>query len=174
MEEIFFTLNQAANQANVSKSTISRAINNGKLPNTQQQPDGSYRIPLSDLVAAGYLDTVRPAKNNEREHEGVSSVPGEHIELRHKLELVEQQLKAKEEQLQQLERLIATQERTLNALENSLKALEAPKATEDTIEDSRETTVPEPEQKKTTAHNGGNSGYSQKTESDARHSSNTA
>ncbi|MDO4929087.1 MAG: hypothetical protein Q3976_08550 [Corynebacterium sp.] len=128
MEEIFFTLNQAANQAKLSKTTTSRAINNGKLPNTQQQSDGLYRIPLSDLVAVGCLDTVRSTKNDDREHEGVSSVPGEQLELRHELELVEQQLKAKEEQLQQMERLIATQERALNALENSRTALEAPKA----------------------------------------------
>lgn len=161
MNEIFFTLNQAANQANVAKSTISRAIKNGKLPNTQQQPDGSYRILLSDLIAAGYLDTVQSAKKNDREHEDVASVPKEHRELRHQLELAEQQLRAKEAHVQQLERIIATQERALNALENSLKALEAPKAQEvieRTTEGSRETmkpaaptTAPEPEQNKTTA-----------------------
>ena len=58
MENRLFTMAQAAEVCGVAKSTIARARQAGKFPNSQQQPDGSYRIPLGDLITARFLDRV--------------------------------------------------------------------------------------------------------------------
>lgn len=160
MEETYLNLSEASRTAKVAKSTISRAIKTGKLPNHQQQPDGSYRIPLSDLIAAGYLDTVKPTKTAPEVAPIAQTTSNEALELQHQLELAQQELRFEKEKTQQLERVIATQKEALEAYRLSLKALESTpakqpaEAKESATESPVQQQKPEPatlEQEKTTA-----------------------
>jgi len=48
-----WTARQAARYCSVSKSTILRALNSGKLPNAKRE-NGAWKIPIDDLLAAGF------------------------------------------------------------------------------------------------------------------------
>lgn len=58
------TLTQAARRCDVSRSRLRRALEDGQLPNAVQAGDerGTWRVPVSDLVAAGYLDSAEQVR----------------------------------------------------------------------------------------------------------------
>jgi hypothetical protein len=59
-EPELLTLTEAARRCGVSRSRMRRALDDGALPNAVQADDerGTWQVPVSDLVAAGYLDTA--------------------------------------------------------------------------------------------------------------------
>lgn len=112
---------QAAEVCGVNKSTIARARQAGKFPNSQQQPDGSYRIPLSDLAAAHFLDRVHGATTSQEAHKPEDATEHLHHELaqaRHELALATQHA-------HHLQQLLDAKEESLQALRVAVKALEA-------------------------------------------------
>jgi excisionase family DNA binding protein len=54
----FFTLGEAAKQADVSKPTLSKAIKTGRI-SAERQPDGSYRIQPAELFRVYPQETHR-------------------------------------------------------------------------------------------------------------------
>lgn len=55
-DNTLLTLSDAAAQCEVARSTIRRALDQDRFPNAVQDDDarGTWRVPVSDLVAAGY------------------------------------------------------------------------------------------------------------------------
>ena len=121
MEDRLFTMAQAAEVCGVAKSTIARARQAGKFPHSQQQPDGSYRIPLGDLIAARFLDRVTSTSSSQGPHKIADATASLHHELaqaRHELALATQRA-------EYLQHLLDTKEESLQALRVAVKALES-------------------------------------------------
>ncbi|MCH6197923.1 helix-turn-helix domain-containing protein [Corynebacterium mastitidis] len=121
MDDRLFTMAQAAEVCGVAKSTIARARQAGKFPHSQQQPDGSYRIPLSDLAAAHFLDRVHGDTASQEVHKPEDATEHLHHELaqaRHELALATQRA-------HHLQQLLDAKEESLQALRVAVKALEA-------------------------------------------------
>jgi hypothetical protein len=55
-DDVLLTLSDAAEQCGVARSTIRRALDQDRFPNAVQDDDarGTWWVPVSDLVAAGY------------------------------------------------------------------------------------------------------------------------
>ncbi len=51
---VTFNLAEASEATGISKRTLSRRFQEGKLPNTSQDQSGAYTIPIGDLLALGY------------------------------------------------------------------------------------------------------------------------
>ena len=49
-----WTLAEAAQHCSVSRSTLKRRLSGGELPNAYKASNGQWRIPITDLIAAGY------------------------------------------------------------------------------------------------------------------------
>ena len=49
-----WTLAEAAHRCSVSRSTIKRRLSAGELPNAYKTGNGQWRIPVTDLIGAGY------------------------------------------------------------------------------------------------------------------------
>lgn len=49
-----WTLAEAAQRCSVSRSTIKRRLSAGELPNAYKTGNGQWRIPVTDLIGAGY------------------------------------------------------------------------------------------------------------------------
>ncbi len=75
-----FTKNTAAEACGVNVSTIKRRMTKGAFPNSYQDSDGIWRIPLGDLIAAG-LNPGAPVEPGARPggemamHEGHAPTP---------------------------------------------------------------------------------------------------
>lgn len=138
MDDRLFTMAQAAEVCGVAKSTIARARQAGKFPHSQQQTDGSYRIPLSDLAAAHFLDRVHGASASQEVHKPEDATEHLHHELaqaRHELALATQRA-------HHLQQLLDAKEESLQALRVAVKALEAappPTEAEHQTEESTDT-----------------------------------
>ena len=140
---------QAAEVCGVAKSTIARARQAGKFPNSQQQPDGSYRIPLGDLITARFLDRVTSTPTSQEVHKPKDATEHLHHELaqaRHELALATQRA-------EYLQQILDAKEESLNALRVAVKALEsAPNKAEHQTEE----TPPSPPQYVTGTHDNKN------------------
>lgn len=66
------TLTQAARQCGVSRSRLRRALDEGLLPNAVRAYDdrGTWTVPVSDLVDAGYLDSTEQVVNSPQSGHG--------------------------------------------------------------------------------------------------------
>ena len=49
-----WTLSEAVERMEVSRSTLRRRLEAGAFPNAAQDPGGAWRVPLPDLLAAGF------------------------------------------------------------------------------------------------------------------------
>lgn len=121
MDDRLFTMAQAAEVCGVNKSTIARARQAGKFPNSQQQPDGSYRIPLSDLAAAHFLDRVHGVTASQEAHKPKDATQ----HLHHELAQTKHELALATQRAQHLQQLLDAKEESLQALRVAIKALEA-------------------------------------------------
>jgi transcriptional regulator with XRE-family HTH domain len=92
-----FTMQQAADRCGVDKSTISRKRKSGKFPNARQEADGTWRIPLADLLADG----LAPAPATDR-----TALQLQMNQLQHRAELAELQLAERDKTIERLEREI--------------------------------------------------------------------
>ena len=121
MEDRLFTMAQAAEVCGVAKSTIARARQAGKFPHSQQQSDGSYRIPLGDLMAAHFLDRVTgapPSQQVQKPADATNPLHQKLLEARHQLALATQRA-------EYLQHLLDAKEEALNPLRVAVKALES-------------------------------------------------
>lgn len=128
MEDRLFTLAEAATLCGRAKSTLTRARAAGKFPNAQQDSDGRWLIPFSDLAGAHFLDRVAPGSAEDsapstdgEEHTSAATDYAHQREidaLRHQLELAQVRL-------HQAHLLIEAKDTTISAMETALRALEA-------------------------------------------------
>lgn len=78
------SLAAAARECNVSRPTIQRAIKSGKLPNCWQNEKGHWRIPVPDLLGAGFnIAAPAPPAQNEQpvQHESMKPDDTDHAHL---------------------------------------------------------------------------------------------
>lgn len=55
-----WAISEASAHCQVSRSTLKRRLSAGELPNAYKTPAGQWRIPVNDLIAAGYSPGVQP------------------------------------------------------------------------------------------------------------------
>lgn len=108
-------------QSGVSLSTLRRKQRTGEFPEAFKDDGGRWRVPVSDLHAAGVRLT--PALNHERvpNPEPAAVEPAEVVELRHRVKLLEAQLRAEQEKNDLLSQSLAD-------LRSALRAIEPPKS----------------------------------------------
>lgn len=115
------TLADISAQSGVSLSTLRRKQRAGEFPEAFKDDGGRWRVPVSDLHAAGVRLT--PALNHEHipEPETAAVEPVEVVELRHRVKLLEAQLQAEQEKNDLLSQSLAD-------LRSALRAIEPPKS----------------------------------------------
>lgn len=109
-----FTIADAAKACNVSKKTLNRKIKAGELANAFKDSKGRWKIPLEDLVQAGYK--VNEYKN-ETPQEALEPVNTEPLD----------KVKELEDRLREAERRYQVAEAKLEYADKLIKVLEAPK-----------------------------------------------
>lgn len=146
MDDKTLTVLEAAQLTGKARSTITRNITAGKLPNSQKRDDGSYTVQLHDLIQAGLVDTVR-AKEDARE--------SELAELKQRNQQLNLELKHARATIEDLQERISDLRDTIDALktvrtliDSNTKALESlsdnlrPKAIEPTSPTPSEAQTP--------------------------------
>lgn len=117
-----FTLSQAAREAKVSKSTLSRAVSTGRL-SAERLGDGSFRIEASELFRVFAREAPSPVTDVLAERVGTRSEPleAELALLRFKAQVFEDQL-TRERALRDQER--ETHQETMSDLRKRLDKAE--------------------------------------------------
>ena len=130
MEQIKFTLGQAAKRMNVSKPTLSRWIKKGRIT-AQRQDNGSYLIDASELDRIGEMKERGNGRNsNDNPEVKRMETPSEIRVLQKEIELLRERLDDKEETIRDLragrEREQKEKERLLGIVENQTRLLSPP------------------------------------------------
>lgn len=124
------TVAEAAKLTGKARSTITRAIAQGKLPNTQRKDDDSFLVSIADLIEAHMLDRVSATNANEHveaitalEHEK-EKLTSELVQLRKDNERLTAQIddcKRWIEDLRQLRSLTSANTEALETLTSTLR-----------------------------------------------------
>lgn len=111
-----YTLGQAAKAAEVSKTTIQRAIKGGRLSASRQQ-DGSYVIDPAEL------HRVFPRDGNPNPEMKQSVTPSEPGELRVEIEMLRERISEKDETIDDLRQRLDQSEKERRQVQERLTAL---------------------------------------------------
>lgn len=116
-----WSITEAAERCGVSRSTIRRYLDGERFPNADKS-SGAWRIPLTDLLAAG----LSPSGMSEPDYPTEERPPrSEETELRHRVEILEERLRSKERRESDLEQQIKDLRQSNSDLRQLL--IEAPK-----------------------------------------------
>lgn len=132
------TIAEAARLTGVAKTTITRARGRGEFPRAQQK-QGTWYIPIGDLVSSGRLDTIT---HTTPEEPASATSTQDHQNLVHALELEKQRAHYAEQQLHQAQQLIQAKQDTIDALKTAIHALENP--TQKNSPPTKKTPTPSP------------------------------
>lgn len=148
------TIAEAAKLTGVAKTTITRARGRGEFPRAQQK-QGTWYIPISDLISSGRLDTIT---HTTPEDPTSATSTQDRQTLVHALELEKQRAHYAEQQLHQAQQLIQAKQDTINALQTTINALESAQKKQLTTTQHQETPTqeenhPEPQTKHPTTTN---------------------
>jgi len=114
------TIAEAAKLTGVAKTTITRARGRGEFPRAQQK-QGTWYIPVGDLISSGRLDTIT---HTPPEETASAASTQDRQEMVHALELEKQRAHYAEQQLHQAQQLIQAKQDTIDALKTTIHALE--------------------------------------------------
>lgn len=107
------TQKKASELCHVSRTTIIKWRQEGKIPNAEQDQNGTWQIPINDLISLGKLDTVSPS-------------PVESVDLlSNKVKELEHQLAMERQRRETAEQLAMEREIHISDLRQSLKMIEA-------------------------------------------------
>lgn len=111
------TLTEAAAACGVSRDTMKRRLRAGAFANAEQDGAGVWRVPVTDLLAAGFHPhgAERPQERPEAVG-GADPPPGE-------VERLRAALSAEQARREQAEAVAAERERTIDLLSVALRAL---------------------------------------------------
>lgn len=117
-----WTLREAEERCGVSRSTLKRRLAAGDFPNAYKTSQGQWRIPVNDLIGAGYQPGAVDWDEEPEEPAPATTPPDRVTELEH--ELAQERLRrASAEQLAQ-----ERQDRIAD-LQQAMRLLEAPRST---------------------------------------------
>jgi len=118
------SLGQAAKQVGKSKSTITRAIQSGKL-SAQRQDDNSYKIDPSELFR------VWPATGTQPDEDATPKTPQDNTtaSMQSRIDLLEALLEREKDATGDLKGIIEDLRKRLDRAEDRVTALIAPEAT---------------------------------------------
>lgn len=117
-----WTLREAEERCGVSRSTLKRRLAAGDFPNAYKTSQGQWRIPVNDLIGAGYQPGAVDWGEQPEEPAPAAAPPDRVTELEH--ELAQERLRrASAEQLAQ-----ERQDRIAD-LQQAMRLLEAPRPT---------------------------------------------
>lgn len=121
-----WTLSEAAERTGVSRSTMRRHREGGKLPNAYKDTDGLWRVPLEDLLAVGLtpIDPTLSAPVEQAPEQVTSTDEGLAVRVRE----LESQLAVERERVAGLERIAAAAETNAADLRMALRMLESGRA----------------------------------------------
>jgi excisionase family DNA binding protein len=125
-----WTLTEAAERTGVSRSTVRRYREAGKLPGAFKDSAGTWRFPLESLLAAG-LKIVEPAQDERLTmptEQGRPDAEQPTAELRLRILELEKELAVEQAHRAGLERLAEAAEANARDLRMALRMLEAGKA----------------------------------------------
>lgn len=137
MSDELLTMARAAQLCDVNKSTIVRRRQRGDFPHAQKKDDGTWVIPVADLIAAGLTDKVGQPTNPPENH--TASARDAHTptgtDAMHQLEEENTRLKAQlgmqntlhQRDVQHHQDMLAHKDATITALQTAIRALEAPR-----------------------------------------------
>ena len=121
--ETFFSINKAAEISNKSIPTIRKYLKLGKFPNATSKPQAkdptrsNWKIPLSDLQAAGILDTVTGTNKKPDNSEQLQKLKeinarleAENIQLSNRVEDLQEFLKDSREYLKTFQLQLETKQ----------------------------------------------------------------
>lgn len=137
------TIAEAAKLTGVAKTTITRARGRGEFPRAQQK-QGTWYIPIGDLITSGRLDTIT---HTTPETPTSAASTQDHQTLVHTLELEKQRAHYAQQQLHQAQQLIQAKQDTIDALKTTIHALENTQKKQLTT--TQENPHPKPETKPT-------------------------
>ncbi len=115
-----WTLSEAAQHCSVSRSTVRRYRETGKLPNAVKDPERGWIVPVGDLLAAG----LRPGRSAPLSEHAQSDAGPAH-DLAQRIQQLETQLTVERAQRAAVEQVAAERERSLADLRAALRMLEA-------------------------------------------------
>lgn len=133
------TIAEAAKLTGVAKTTITRARGRGEFPRAQQK-QGTWYVPIGDLISSGRLDTI--THTTPKEPASATSTQ-DRQNLVHALEIEKQRAHYAEQQLHQAQQLIQAKQDTIDALKTTINALETTPHKQLTT--TQEKTHPKPE-----------------------------
>ena len=108
-----FSVVQAAARTGAARSTIQRHLRKGAFPNAHQLPDGTWQIPVTDLLGAGFrVDAPTPADEVDHGPADAARVAALESQLAQALA----RAAAAEAVAAERERIIEVQDRTLRML----------------------------------------------------------
>lgn len=148
-------MTQAAQLCDVNKSTIVRRRQRGDFPHAQKKDDGTWVIPVADLIAAGLTDKVGQPTNTPENH--TTSARDAHTptntDALHQLQEENTRLKAQLDMQQALHQrdvqhhqdMLAQKDATITALQTAIRALEAPHPHNNDTTAPKTTSTPEPD-----------------------------
>lgn len=124
-----FTMSEAAERAGVSRSTIRRRVEAGDFTNATKDDEGVWRIPVEDLLAAGFTlsrpaeveaeTQTPPSERAQVEAEELAELRREVVELRARVEVERAQRQAAEQVAAERSEHLATMRQALRMIEAS-------------------------------------------------------
>lgn len=116
-----WSLTEAAAQTQVSRTTLKRALDAQKFPNAYKDSRGTWKIPVTDLIAAGMgpksaVEGIAPSASQIKN----AGDQGELENLRNELRVLRAKLEASEA-------IAEAHERRADSAERALRLLEAPR-----------------------------------------------
>lgn len=112
---VAWTLSEAAERCRVHRSTLRRALDDGRFPNAYREPDdGPWRVPLADLQAAGYPPSPLGAADSLRTADRDTDDQAEHQRLQRELADLRAALQHERDAHQRTQELFAQAMRALS------------------------------------------------------------
>lgn len=112
-----FSVVQASLRTGKARSTIQRYLRKGAFPNAYQEPDGTWSIPVEDLLGAGFrVDAPTPADDVEHGHAPGGADPARIAELEAALAQALARAAAAEQIAAERDRIIEAQAQALRML----------------------------------------------------------
>ena len=117
-----WTLREAEERCGVSRSTLKRRLAAGDFPNAYKTSQGQWRVPVTDLIAAGYQPGAVDWGEHPEEPAPATTPPDRVTELEH--ELAQERLRR-----DSAEQLAQERQDRIADLQQAMRLLEAPRPT---------------------------------------------